>query len=62
VAWTGAVTIARRGRDKATVVSYSVPRLETTTSGTAVDVAVAGVFATAGAFLLPLGGMLTAGV
>jgi hypothetical protein len=43
------------------VVSYSVPRFETTTAGTSVGVDVAGVFATTAAFFwLPLGGMVTA--
>ena len=60
-AWTGATAGARRGRARAAVVSYSVPRFETTTEGTSVGVDVVGVFATTGAFfLLPLGGMLTA--
>jgi len=55
------VTVARRGRVEAAVVSYSVPRFETTTEGTSAGVEVVGVFATADAFfLLPLGGILTA--
>jgi hypothetical protein len=61
VAWIGAGAGARWGRAAAAVVSYSVPRFETTTAGTSVGVDAAGVFATTVAFfLLPLGGMLTA--
>jgi hypothetical protein len=61
VAWTGTVAVARRGRATAAVVSYSVPRFETTTEGTSVGADAVGVFATTAAFfLLPLGGMLTA--
>ena len=61
MAWTGATAVARRGRAAAAVVSYSVPRFETTTAGTSVGVDVAGVFATTATFfLLPSGGMLTA--
>jgi hypothetical protein len=60
MACSGTTAGARRGRAAAAVVSYSVPRFETTTEGTSVGVDVAGVFATTGAFfLLPLGGMLT---
>lgn len=60
VAWTGTVAVARRGRAAAAVVSYSVPRFETTKAGISVGVVVVVVFATTVAFfLLPLGGILT---